>query len=51
MHPVPRLIFSEFISADGDELFTDSLKVAAVFGKRHADVLRAIENLLSTLPE
>lgn len=28
-----------------DEIFTNSLQIAEVFEKRHADVLRAIENL------
>lgn len=36
------LSYLEFISADGDVLTTDSLKVAAVHGKRHDDVLRLI---------
>lgn len=28
-----------------DEIFTNSLQIAEVFEKRHADILRAIENL------
>lgn len=31
-------------------MFTDSLKVAAVFGKRHSEVLRIIRNLSEQLP-
>ena len=37
--------------AVGDTFTTDSLKVAAVFGKRHDHVLRAIRNLMAELPE
>lgn len=48
--PVPVLNFKDFISAQGDNLTTTSLQVAAGFQKRHADVLRAIRNLLSELP-
>lgn len=42
MHPAPVLNFQDFIAADGDQLTTDSLKVAAVHGKRHDDVLRLV---------
>ena len=51
MNPVPVLNFQDFISLDGDSLTTTSHKVAAVFGKRHDRVLRAIANLLASLPE
>jgi Rha family phage regulatory protein len=43
----PVLNFQDFISADGDRLTTDSLKVSAVFGKKHFNVLRDIERLLA----
>lgn len=46
----PVLNFQDFISADGGQLFIDSLKVAAVFGKRHDEVLRVIKNLSEQLP-
>ncbi|MFV1457742.1 Rha family transcriptional regulator, partial [Bacillus mycoides] len=39
-HPVSHLVFLE-----GNELVTDSLTVAGVFNKRHADVLKSIETL------
>lgn len=39
MNPVQALRFQEFITADGDVLTTDSLRVAAVHGKRHNNVL------------
>jgi Rha family phage regulatory protein len=51
MHPVPVLNFREFIEADGEELTTTSQQVAAVFGKRHDHVLRAIRALRDELPE
>lgn len=50
MKQLPVLNYQEFVAADGDELFTDSAKVAAVFGKRHTNVLRAIRELLDQLP-
>ena len=50
MNTVPVLNFRDFIAADGEETFTDSRKVAAVFSKRHAHVLDAIRVLLSQLP-
>lgn len=37
------------VSREGDRIFTTSLKVAEHFKKRHGDVLRAIEKLLSDL--
>jgi len=39
-HPVSHLVFIE-----GNDLVTDSLTVADVFNKRHADVLKSIESL------
>jgi Rha family phage regulatory protein len=42
MKQFPVLNFVDFIAIDGDELKTDSLKVAAVHGKRHDDVLKLI---------
>ena len=41
------LSYLEFISADGDVLTTDSLKVAAVHGKRHDNVVALIRKRLS----
>lgn len=41
-----------FIARNGTELVTDSRAVALAFGKRHKNVLRAIENMsTSTHPE
>lgn len=42
MKKFPVLNFVDFITADGEILMTDSLKVAAVHGKRHDHVLRMI---------
>lgn len=50
MHPVPVLNFLDFIEADGDTLTTTSQKVAAVFGKRHGDLLKRIRALAAVLP-
>jgi Rha family phage regulatory protein len=50
MNTVPVLNFQDFIAADGDRLFTTSQQVAAVFGKRHDRVLRAIRDLCGQLP-
>lgn len=50
IHQFPVLNFQDLISADGGQLFIDSLKVAAVFGKCHDEVLRAIKNLSGQLP-
>lgn len=46
----PALNFMDFIDADGDELSTSSHKVAAVFGKHHDDLLRAIRSIAKMLP-
>lgn len=43
----PVLNFQDFIRDAGGKLTTDSLKVAAVFGKSHAHVLRGIDKILS----
>ena len=50
MYPVPVLNFREFIAADGEELTTTSQQVAAVFGKRHDDLLKRIRGLSAALP-
>ena len=34
-----------------EQALTNSLLVAEKFGKRHADVIRAIEDLITQLPE
>ena len=51
MAKVPVLNFQDFIAADGDALSTTSLQVAAVFGKRHDDLLKRIRSLCAQLPE
>ena len=38
----------ELVFSDGESAMTDSLKVAKAFNKRHADVIRAVENLESS---
>jgi Rha family phage regulatory protein len=48
---VPVLKFQDFIAAIGDNLTTTSQQVAAVFGKRHDDVLKRIRILVGELPE
>ena len=50
MNKIQVLNFQDFISASGDQLTTDSLKVAAVFGKQHRNILRDIRELMSQLP-
>lgn len=47
----PVLNFQDFVTAEGDQLTTDSLKVAAVHGKRHDDVLRLIRKRISEAGE
>ncbi|MEQ1683470.1 MAG: Rha family transcriptional regulator [Burkholderiaceae bacterium] len=42
MNQAHVLNFQDFIGIDGEQLTTDSLKVAQVHRKRHADVLRLI---------
>lgn len=41
------------IETHGENLFTTSLVIAKSFGRRHSDVLRAIDNLISSgdIPE
>lgn len=51
MNQVPVLNFQDFIEADGEQMTTTSLQVAAVFGRRHDQVLRAIRDLRAQLPE
>jgi Rha family phage regulatory protein len=51
MNQVPVLNFQDFIAADGEMLTTTSQQVAAVFGKRHDNVLRIIRALGAQLPE
>ena len=51
MNQIPILNFQDFIAAEGEELFTESDKVAVAFGKRHGDVLKAIRDLCNQLPE
>lgn len=48
---VPVLKFQDFIAADGETLTTTSQQIAAVFGKRHDDVLKRIRSLAAKLPE
>lgn len=47
MEALPELAFAQFIQADGDRLITDSLKVAAVHGKRHDRVIRLIRQRMT----
>jgi len=47
MEALPELAFSQFIQSDGDRLITDSLKVAAVHGKRHDRVIRLIRQRIA----
>lgn len=42
---------SEVVMLTGEQVVTDSRKVAEHFGKRHADVLRSIRALIKKLPE
>ena len=51
MAKTPVLNFQDFISADGELLFTTSNQVAAAFSKRHSDVLKAIRELCTQLPD
>lgn len=50
MSQLPVLNFQDFIAADGDQLFTSSNQIAAAFGKRHDNVVKAIRDLCSQLP-
>ena len=51
MNQVPVLNFQDFISADGESLYTTSQQVAAAFCKQHAHVMRDIRTLMAQLPE
>jgi Rha family phage regulatory protein len=51
MTSVQVLNFQDFISVDGGELTTDTLKVAAVHGKRHDNVLRIVRQRLADAGE
>ena len=42
---------TELVYLKNDEAVCSSLQVAEKFGKRHDRVLRAIDNLLETLPK
>ena len=44
------LNYQDFIQADGEELSTTSMHIAAAFGKRHDNVLRDIKALVAQLP-
>lgn len=48
---VQTLDFTSFIFANGEELKTTSLKIAEAFEKRHADVLRAIDKIVSQVSD
>jgi Rha family phage regulatory protein len=51
MNQVPVLNFQDFIATEGEHLTTTSQQVAAVFGKRHDNVVTKIRSLLAELPE
>jgi len=51
MTTFPVLNFQDFISAEGEQLFTTSQQVAVAFGKLHAHVMRDIRALTAQLPE
>lgn len=51
MNKFPVLHFQDFITAEGDALYTTSHQVAAAFGKQHRDVLKAIRELCAQLPD
>jgi Rha family phage regulatory protein len=51
MNQIPVLNFQDFITTDGEQLYTSSRQVAVAFGKRHDRVLRAIRSLLADIPE
>lgn len=42
---VIKFDFQDMVTLNGNEVMTTSLKVAEHFGKRHADILRAIKNI------
>lgn len=41
---LPELDFRQFVTAADGEPVTNTFQIAKAFGKRHADVLRAVEN-------
>lgn len=47
---VPVLNYRDFIASDGDALTTTSQQVAAVFGKRHDNLMQTIRTLRDELP-
>lgn len=51
MADTTRAIVAPELSTEGGQIATTSLQIAQHFGKRHADVLRAIKNLLTELSE
>jgi len=51
MNKFPVLNFVDFIAVEDETLTTTSQHVAAVFGKRHDNVLREIRSLTEQLPE
>lgn len=51
MNNIQEMKFDEFVVLSGNKLVTDSRKVAKHFGKRHDNVLRAIESLKKQIPD
>lgn len=49
MEKFPVLNFQEFITAEGDQLVTDSLKVASVFSKDHSKLCSKVKSLIASL--
>lgn len=45
MNEIPVFNPAELITVAGEQLATTSLKVSKAFGKRHGDVLRAVDNV------
>lgn len=43
MHSIE--LFRQLVTAQGEQVTTTSRKIAELFGKRHADILRRIDNL------
>lgn len=48
---IPLTLNNTLRFREGGRVTTSSLKVAEVFGKRHADVLRAVDSAMKTLSE
>lgn len=40
----------DFVFAQGHELKTDSLKVAKAFGREHKNILRAVDDVIASIP-